>query len=69
MATPAAPSAPHFELRFQSLFQQGRAWVFPCDAHGDVDLDHLSERALSNYLYARTVIGREVMAPCVCRLP
>ncbi len=69
MATIAAPSTPHFELRFQSLFQQGRAWVFPCDARGEVDLDHLSERALSNYLYARTVIGREVMAPRVCRLP
>jgi len=69
MATIATPGAPHFELRFQSLLQQGRAWVFPCDAHGDVDLDHLSERALSNYLYARTVIGREVMAPRVCRLP
>jgi hypothetical protein len=69
MATLATPGAPHFELRFQSLFQQGRAWAFPCDARGEVDLDHLSERARSNYLYARTVIGREVMPPRVCRLP
>ncbi|HEY8877684.1 MAG TPA: hypothetical protein VIN03_08990 [Roseateles sp.] len=69
MATLATPGAPHFELRFQSLFQQGRAWVFPCDACGQVDLDHLSERARCNYLYARTVIGREVMPPRVCRAP
>jgi len=68
-ATLAAPVSPHFELRFQSLFQQGRAWAFPCDAGGQVDMDHLSERARFNYLYARTVIGREVMPPRVCPVP
>jgi hypothetical protein len=54
-----------FELRFQSLFQSGRAYAFPCDAKGHVDMDRLSDRALANYLYARTVVGREVRTPSV----
>ncbi len=54
-----------YELRFQSLFDEGRAFVFPCDAQGRVDLDSLSERARHNYLYARAVIGREVSMPSV----
>ena len=55
----------HYELRFRSLFDEGRAYAFPCDAEGHVDMDALSERALENYLYARTVIGREVAMPAV----
>jgi len=55
-----------FELRFQSLFHQGRAMAFPCDAEGHVDLDALSERARENYLYARAVVGREYAVPAVC---
>lgn len=54
-----------FELRFQSLFHQGRAMAFPCDAGGHVDLDALSEHARENYLYARAVIGREYAVPAV----
>jgi hypothetical protein len=54
-----------FELRFQSLFDAGRAYAFPCDAKGHVDMDRLSDRALTNYLYARTVVGREVLTPSV----
>jgi hypothetical protein len=52
-----------YVLRFQSLFDEGRAFAFPCDAQGHVDLDALSERARNNYLYARAVIGREVAMP------
>lgn len=63
MNTIAAPAA--FELRFCSLFDQGRGFTFPCDARGHVDLDALSERARNNYLFARTVIGREVTTPSV----
>lgn len=55
-----------FELRFQSLFHQGRAMAFPCDSQGHVDLDALSERARENYLYARAVVGREYAVPAVC---
>lgn len=54
-----------FELRFQSLFDAGRAYAFPCDANGLVNMDRLSDRALANYLYARTVVGREVLRPSV----
>jgi hypothetical protein len=54
-----------FELRFRSLFDEGRGFAFPCDAAGHVDMDSLSQRALNNYLYARSVIGREVAMPAV----
>jgi hypothetical protein len=54
-----------YELRFQSLFHEGRGYSFPCDAHGRVDIDALADKARLNYLYARTVIGREVATPLV----
>jgi hypothetical protein len=53
------------ELRFQSLFDAGRAYAFPCDADGHVDLDALSDRSRANYFYARTVVGREFAHPAV----
>lgn len=56
---------PGFELWFRSLFNEGRALAFPCDAEGHVELDALSERARSNYAYARAVIGREFAFPAV----
>ena len=62
--TPQRCSA-SFELRFVSLFNEGRGLAFPCDAAGQVDLDALSERARSNYFYARTVVGREFACPAV----
>jgi hypothetical protein len=57
--------SPAFELRFASLFVEGRALAFPCDAGGRVDLDVLSERARRNYFYARAVVGREFATPAV----
>ena len=54
-----------FELRFQSLFDSGRGFAFPCDPEGRVDLDTLSESARSNYLYARAMVGRELAVPAV----
>jgi len=56
-----------YELRFESLFQSGRALAFPCDARGGVRLDALSERARQNYLFARAVVGREYAAPIILR--
>ena len=53
------------ELRFDHLFQAGRAFVFPCDAKGRVDLDSLSTRARNNYFFARSLVGRDVTAPKV----
>ena len=60
-----AREARGYVLRFESLFDGGRALAFACDAGGQVDLDALSERARLNYLYARTVIGRDFAMPRV----
>ena len=54
-----------FVLSFQSFFDTGRGYAFPCDAVGHVDMDALGDRARDNYLYARAVIGREVSWPKV----
>lgn len=59
----ALPGA--YELRFQCLFDDGRALAFPCDARGTVDLDALSPRARNNYLFARATVGREFGLPAV----
>jgi len=58
-------STNQFELRFQSLFDSGRGFAFPCDPNGRVDLDRLSDRARNNYLYARAMVGRELSVPAV----
>ena len=55
-----------FEMRFASLFLQGRGLAFPCDDAGEVSLDQLSERARCNYFFARAMVGREYAAPSVC---
>ena len=55
----------HFELRYQSLFDAGRALAFPCDADGRVDLNALGRATFNNYLYARAVVGREFGGPCI----
>ena len=57
------PQAAAYEIRFQSLFHEGRALSFPVDAEGHVLLDELSETARENYFYARAVVGREYAAP------
>ncbi|MBS0341417.1 MAG: hypothetical protein JSS56_12885 [Proteobacteria bacterium] len=54
-----------WELRFEPLFAGHRGFVFPCDEHGRVDMNSLSERALQNYLYARAMMGRETAWPQV----
>ena len=67
MNSRSMPLGNEYELRFESLFQAGRALAFPCDAQGGVRLDSLSERALSNYLFARAVVGRDYASPVVLR--
>jgi hypothetical protein len=54
-----------FELRFASLFDEGRGLAFPCDPAGHVDLDGLSDRARANYYYARSTVGRDFACPAV----
>lgn len=61
----ASGAATGFLLSFRSLFDEGRGYVFPCDAAGHVDIDALSDRARRNYFYARTVVGRELGVPAV----
>ena len=58
-------SAAHFEVRFESLYRPGSGMAFPCEADGTVDLDSLPQRARSNYLFARAMVGREFMFPAV----
>lgn len=64
---PLCEQQPRFELRFQSLFSEGRALTFPCDDRGEVRFDLMSEKARANYLYARVVVGREYATPAVMR--
>jgi hypothetical protein len=61
---PASESA-RYELRFQSLFREGRGYAFDCDASGRVDLDSLSSSMRNSYLFAHTLIGREYATPVV----
>jgi hypothetical protein len=61
----SSQAAADFELRFRSLFNEGRGYSFPCDAAGNVDIDALSEGARNNYFFAHTVIGREFATPAV----
>ena len=68
LPTDSSPAV-RYELRFQSLSNAGRAYVFPCDADGNVDLDALSDKARMNYLHARTVVGRDFSCPAVVANP
>ena len=56
-----------FELRFLSLFNEGRGLAFPCDAHGQVDMDRLPDRARNNFFRARSLVGREFATPLLLR--
>lgn len=60
--------AERFELRFQPLDPGRSAWTFPCDEHGHVDLDGLSDRARNDYFFARALMGRDVALPRVCAI-
>jgi hypothetical protein len=63
--SPSIHTALEFEIRFQSLFREGRALAFPCDSRGLVDLDTMGEAARNNYFFARGMIGREYAMPLV----
>lgn len=54
-----------YELRFTGLFNRGRGYAFPCDAQGHVDIDELTDRGRTNYLFARALVGTELSAPIV----
>lgn len=54
-----------YELRFRSLFHEGRALAFPCDARGEVPLAALSARARENFRRAWSGTGRDYAMPSV----
>ena len=66
-----SPSALHpgnqFQLWFRPLSEAMRERAFPCDASGTVDLDSLHGADRLDYLFARTLIGRDFGRPTVCR--
>ena len=55
----------NYELRFQSLRDEGHAYAFPCDAAGHVDMDALTDAARENYLFARIAVGHDVSTQAV----
>jgi hypothetical protein len=65
----STPCGGHFEVLFESLFQPGRALAFPCDCEGHLDFDRCSTAARSNYLFARSMVGREYKWPRVISRP
>ena len=64
--TSVAPSL-HFEVWFESLFNNGPSLVFPCDEAGHVEVDALSERGRNNYFLARATLGCDYAMPRVVR--
>ena len=54
-----------YVIRFESLFDGGRALAFPCDAEGHVVVDHMSEAARRNFERAQALVGREFATPDV----
>jgi hypothetical protein len=58
----------HFELRYRSMSPYRCGYTFACDVDGRVDLDSLSEDERENYLYARAMVGMELLQPQVARV-
>ena len=58
-----------FEVWFDSLYVAGHAFAFPCDHHGAVDLDALTDRQRRSYLYVRAMVGHDFATPRVTRAP
>lgn len=56
----------HFELRYQSLTEGGTSYSFRCDEAGVVEMDRLSARERTTYLFARGSVGYALAAPTVC---
>jgi len=54
-----------FHLRFRPLQAQLADCTVPCDADGHVHLDSLSDNLRRDYLFARTLVGRDFMRPAI----
>ena len=57
-----------FQLWFRPLSISAPALAFTCDATGHVDLDSLDQRERLNYLFARTLVGRDFDRPTVASM-
>lgn len=64
-ACPSATGATPYQVCFRAPRGNHRVLRFPCDAAGRVDLDRLGARQLSDYLYARAMVGRIFAPPVV----
>lgn len=49
----------------EGLITAGGRRAFVCNPEGNVDLDQLSDRARTDFLYARAVVGRELAFPAL----
>ena len=63
--TTTTRQAARYVLRFSPLIDHGQTYAFPCDAAGHVAIDALSDRGRVDYLFARTLIGRDFSLPAV----
>lgn len=52
-----------YQICYSALRDGHRSLCFRCDASGRVDLNALSPRELSDYLYARAMVGRVFALP------
>ena len=62
---PAATALHGFHLRFRPLQSNVGDCSVPCDAHGQVDLDGLSDDLRNRYFFARTLIGFGFAKPAI----
>jgi hypothetical protein len=66
MNTATAPvDVGRHHLCFRPLAAATAPLSFRCDAAGTVDLDALDRRERLEYLYARALVGRDFVRPCV----
>lgn len=61
--------SPAHQLCFASLLHQEASVVVPCDSHGEVDLNSLSDRLKNAYLGARALVGWAFDRPTVEEVP
>ena len=61
--------SPAHQLCFASLLHQGASVFVPCDSHGEVDLNSLSDRLKNAYLGARALMGWAFDRPTVEEVP